>query len=1135
MKKLLIARVFALFVLMVGFTAAFAQTNISGDISGTITDSTGAVVPNALVTVTNVQRGQVKSATTNASGQYRVSLLSPGDYQVQVTAQNFEKTTEKVTVSAAVVRTLDLKLTIGNQATTIEVSSEAALLHTDDAQISTSFSYEQVQSLPNPGNDLTFVAQTAPGSVMNTQGGYGNFSSFGLPATSNTFTVNGGYENDPFLNLSNSGATNLLLGNNDISTVTVVAPAYSAAFGGLAGAQVAEISRSGTNAIHGNLQYFWNGSSMNANDWFNNNVGAAKPFSNSNQWAASIGGPILKDKMFWFINTEGLRVIIPVRSTIYGPSAAWQAAVLSPIPSAGTLNAPDYLADGVTLNPNNLTPYGNLAANGTLSQAPLYQTMFNYFNNAPGASAAVPSLSGDPRFNQFNGTGANFAQEWIITARWDWNPSNNDKFYVHYKQDKGVQPTQTNLLSPLFNANSAQPAYEGQAGWTRSIGANITNQFVLAGSYYRAIFSNSNQDAATASVPFVLLPEDADWGNNPFGTATVGGANYAFPQGRLVTQYQFIDDLTISKGRHTISLGFAMRRDDVTDYTPSEHTVPEDLVIDTNDFSAGFVDEFVQRFPQRLTQPLAVYTMGTYVQDQWKVSPQLTLTGGIRFEHNSNPTCLTNCFSNLSTTFSNLSTDTTTPYNELFASGRHQAFLSQQVIAINPRVGFAFVPGASGKTTIRGGFGMFTDSFPAQIASDLDTNPPAVARFTVLGPAVGGNAYTFDPNRADSADAAASASNTAFQAAYPNGGSYSSILASTGGIFRRPAFTGTAPKVFTPTTEEWSLAIERQLDSKTVVSASYVGNHSYHGPVFNPGVNAYSASGAVDGLPTKIPNGSMGSTAVYESTNQSNYNGLILGVTRRSEILTLQFNYAYSHALDLVSNGGFNAFGVNPEGQVNPYNLSQNYGNADYNVKNYISASYIINIPAPKGPKVLVGGWELAGTVFHSSGLPFTVTDGGTVPSNYGGTLFADQIANSSSFSHSCGGEAHAGVSASPCAFGAYTGDVSDNNLNNFASATGFGSQSRNSLTGPAYTDTDLTITKSFAIPFRESRLKLGAQFFNILNHPNFAQPNFDVSSGAGAFGVINSTVSTPTSILGSFLGGDASPRLIQLVGKFTF
>jgi len=1094
---------------------AFAQTSISGDITGTVTDSSGAVIPNATVTVTSVQRGQVKTATSNANGQYRVSLLSPGDYQVDVSASSFSKETVKVTVSAAVVSTVDLKLHIGDQSTTVEVSAEGSLLHTDDAQLSTTFSYDQVQSLPNPGNDLTFVAQTAPGSVMNTQGGYGNFSSFGLPATSNTFTINGGYENDPFLNIGNSGATNLLLGNNEISTVTVVAPAYTAAFGGLAGSQVAQISRSGSNAVHGNLSYYWNGSALNANDWFNDNAGTKKPRSNANQWAAAIGGPIKKDKAFFFVDTEGLRVIIPVRATIYAPSAAYQAAILNPVASSGTL-----------------TPNGNLAANGNLSEAPLYQTIFNYFNVAPGAASAIPSLSGDPRFVQFNAQGGNFAQEWILTGRFDYNPTTNDKFFVHYKQDKGIQPTQTNLLNPIFGANSAQPSYEGQTGWTRSIGANLTNQLLVTGSYYRAIFANANQSAATASVPLVLVATSGDWANNAVGTSNVGGADYAFPQGRLVTQYQVQDDLTISKGKHTIAVGFTMRRDDVTDYSPSQRVVGEAYAQNNDNFAAGYIDQWAQRFPTRLTQPLAVYTMGAYIQDQWKALPNLTLTAGLRVEHNSNPICLTNCFSNLSDSFSNLSALPTTPYNTLFASGRHRAFLQQQAVALNPRFGFAYLPGTDQKTTIRGGFGLFTDSFPAQIATNLDTNAPVVSRFTIRK-REDGSLYTLDPSRSDSASATAAASAKAFQSAYASGGTYTSISAATGGLFSRPAFTGTAKKVFLPTTEEWSLAVERQIDAHTVISATYVGNHSYHGPVLNAGVNSYDATATVVGLPTSLPNGSLGLTSVYSSSNQANYNGLVLSAVRHSGFLTLQFNYAYSHALDLVSNGGFDGFSGNPEGQENPYNLSQNYGNADYNVKHYISANYILNIPAYKGPKILVGGWELAGTVFHSTGLPFTVTDGGTVPTNYGGTMFANQLTNN--FSHSCGGASNAGVSAVPCDFGAFTGSASTGTLTNFASATGFGQQGRNSLTGPGYTDTDLTITKSFPLHFRESNIKLGAQFFNILNHPNFGQPNSDVSSGPGTLGVISNTVNTPTSILGSGLGGDASPRLIQLVGKFTF
>src|SRR5690242_10572940 len=143
---------------------------------------------------------------------------------------------------------------------------------------------------------------------MNTQAGFGNSSMFGLPATSNLFTFNGQNENDPFFNLNNSGATNLLLGLNDVQEATVVNNGYSVQYGGLAGANVNYVSKSGTNNFHGNAIYYWNGSAMNANNWFNVNSGTPRPFSNANQWAAAVGGPIKKDKTFFFVDYEGLRV-----------------------------------------------------------------------------------------------------------------------------------------------------------------------------------------------------------------------------------------------------------------------------------------------------------------------------------------------------------------------------------------------------------------------------------------------------------------------------------------------------------------------------------------------------------------------------------------------------------------------------------------------------------------------------------------------------------------------------------------------------------------------------------------------------------------------------------------------------------
>src|ERR1035441_1395116 len=259
----------AVFVATSAAPIAFAQSNISGDIVGTIMDASGASLPGATITVTSVEKGQPKTATSGSFGEYRVPLLAPGKYKVSVTAPGFETTTVDTSISAGVVTQMNLNLTVGKASTTVEVSSEAIqVMHVDEAQLSTSFDLQQLQDLPNPGGDLTFVAQTTPGAVMNTHGGY---------------------EGDPYLNLNNSGATNLLLGSNDVDSVTVTTNSYDAAFGGLGGAQVNEITRSGGSAWHGNLDYLWNGRVMNANSWFNKFYKSPRNFDNANQWAAAIG------------------------------------------------------------------------------------------------------------------------------------------------------------------------------------------------------------------------------------------------------------------------------------------------------------------------------------------------------------------------------------------------------------------------------------------------------------------------------------------------------------------------------------------------------------------------------------------------------------------------------------------------------------------------------------------------------------------------------------------------------------------------------------------------------------------------------------------------------------------------------
>ncbi|WP_026441655.1 TonB-dependent receptor [Pseudacidobacterium ailaaui] len=1086
-----------------------AQSNISGDITGTVTDPSGAAVSNAQITVTSESNGQIKTTVTNGTGDFRVPLLSPGAYKISVTATGFQAATLNATVSAGTITPVNVMLSVGQGVTTVQVTgTEIPVLHTDDAQVSTSFSLQQIQTLPNPGNDLTFVAQTTPGAVMNTQGGYGNFATNGLPATANTFTVNGGYEGDPYLNLNNSGATNLLLGNNDVDTVTVITNAYDAAFGGLGGAQVNEISRSGGNAFHGNATYWWNGRIMNANSYFNKQAGSPRNFDNANQWAAAVGGPIKKDKAFWFVDYEGIRVIIPVRGTAYGPSPAYQAAVLGP---AGQ-NSP-------------LTPYGNLADNGNSSEAPLYQTIFNYYNNAPNWKSGYQDPN-DPDSWIFNGQTTNFGREWLITGRTDFNLSDDDHLFVHFKVDKGVQPTATSFLNPIFNAESPQPSYEGQLNETHTFSSYLTNQFLFAASYYRAIFTNTNATKLAQTVPFVLIPEGnasgGDWDLGANSSEWVGNADYAFPQGRNVTGYQFNDDLSWTKAAHTIKLGFTMRRDDITDFTSSEHNVAfaggENFILDQGDFAAGYSDEWAERIPLRLSNPVALYVMGAYLQDQWKVLPNFTLTYGLRLEHNSNPICLTKCIANFSQDFSSLSTASTTPYNTLISANRKRAFFDQQNVAWEPRIGFAWLPeGADSKTTVRGGFGMFANYFPAQIMGNLLSNPPDVDRWTVLG-AIYGNPITVDTQNSASGHAISVTSDKLFQQQFPQGGSYASLYAASGGVFRRPTVTSVAHKVYLPTFEEWSLAVEREVAKNTVVSVTYIGNHGYHEPV--PRMpNAYDAvPGTNATLPSRLPNKSFASVTEYYSGASSNFNGLIATATSRRKWLTMQFNYAYGHALDEISNGGFDAFGVNPVGQINPYDLHQNYGNADYDTRHYISANYAITVPYWGGPHVVTDDWEIAGTIFHNSGYPFSVYDN-TGNNIYGNAALAKQLDNN--FNHHCGGGSH---TTTPCEFASH-----------FTSSTDFGQQRRNQLYGPNYTDFDLDLTKGFRIHGWDSaRLKVGAQFFNLFNHPNFQIPYADVTYGSSN-GIIYTTANTPTSILGAFLGGDASPRLIQLKASFNF
>ena len=246
----------------------WAQSIVSGELNGTLTDPSGAVVPGATITLKNLDTGAAQSTTTNNTGAYRFNFLKPGSYQVSITQTGFQQVTRNVQVSVGQSTRSDLRLAVGQSTQTVEVTAQTPLVQTDNGNTQTSFNTAEIAALPSPGGDITYIAQNAPGIAINSSsgGGYGNFTSNGTPATANLFTVNGNDAMDPFLNLNNSGASNLLLGSNELSEATVTTNGYTGEFGRNAGAQINYATKSGTNNFHGNAIYSYSGAALNARD-----------------------------------------------------------------------------------------------------------------------------------------------------------------------------------------------------------------------------------------------------------------------------------------------------------------------------------------------------------------------------------------------------------------------------------------------------------------------------------------------------------------------------------------------------------------------------------------------------------------------------------------------------------------------------------------------------------------------------------------------------------------------------------------------------------------------------------------------------------------------------------------------------
>jgi hypothetical protein len=1128
--------------------AAFAQSLISGDIAGTVTDPSHAVIANAAVELKSVDEGTTQSTKTNGTGYYRFSLLKPGKYQVLVKETGFSTVEIPVTVAVGQTSTTDVSLTMSASAVTVEVTSATPVINTTSASISTPYTQQEVALLPNPGGDITNIAQTSPGAQMNNTGGYGNFTMNGLPATSNLFTINGENDMDPYFNINNAGATNLSIGSNEIEEATVIANAYSGEYGQLSGAQVTYVTKSGTNKFHGNAQYWWNGSTMNSNNWMNNNSDPVvpRPFSNANQWAGSVGGPIIKNKTFFFFDTEGLRFVLPNVIATNVPTPAFANAVLKNV---------------AILQPASL---------------PLFQQMMTLFANAPGAASAtplaptpgdacssltfvgVPGTFNQPCFASFNATPSALAKEWIIAFKIDQNIGQNDKLFGRYKIDHGVQPSYLDPINSNFDALSNQPSWDLQLQETHIFSPTKTNEFTAAGSHYVTQFA---QNEAKALATF---PQSLQFGGNTIlgpqtGTfADIVGAQFDFPQGRNVTQYQFIDNFTWTHGNHGLKFGGNFRRYDVSDHNFFYNNARTYFSLAASDVNGnpvsslqlmadGLAGQYRRADNLASNVPVALWGLGVYGMDEWKVKPNLTLTLALRVERNSNPVCQINCFAIFKSDWFSLPSVEAgvnagnVPYTSDIKYNQHQAYPGVDALDWSPRFGFSWSPRGSGKQVVSGGFGLFYDNPPAGMVDFPGPlgNPPVSVQIRVR-PATGTPAFDPGPNGSPNTWSQSAA---AFNNGFASGGTYTQIansLVPFGVNFAPPTFTNIAGTIHAPTWQEWNLQFQQQLTNSTVLVVNYVGNHGIRLLYTNGFYNAYDGNQIwpAGTLPAAAPVPNYGVVSQEQNGAVSNYNGLTVSLRRNfAKWFSAHANYTWAHNLDELSNGGLFTYGDSlPLNQLCPQSLRQcNYGSSDYDIRNSFNADFVVH-PSYHFNNTFMnyafGGWEWSGKMFWRGGLPFSVVDGNLNGGIVNGTatVLATPIMGGNAPGLSQCGEGAASIvgTATPCLNAAAFYDSSQT----FTAPNGFSTQRRNQYTGPRFFDMDMGLFKTFKIT-EGVQLGVGAQAYNVFNHPNFQNP--DSTLGDSTFGQISAMQPMPTSPYGVFLGFDSSVRVVQVSGKIIF
>ena len=1095
--KLRLLVVFVLFstTLLVGQT-------FRGTILGTVTDPSGAVVGGATVKVRNVGTGQERSTTTSADGSYAVPELPIGTYTVTVTQEGFKTfSATSVAVDVATERRVDAALTTGAVTTRVEVSGEdLPLVESTSAELGGTLTTDVIENLPVNGRDYTKLIYLNPGvsgspdQISDSPGSFGTFSMNGSRGRANNFLLDGtdmndGYRNDPAINEAGVfGDPATILPLDAVAELRVLSN-YEAEYGRNSGAVINIVTKSGSNNLHGSLLEYNRTSSVGGARNFFNTVGSQDPFHN-NQFGGSLGGPIIKDRTFFYVDYEGQR-----------ESGAQSGTSCVPEPNRIAFDGGASNSVIQALLARNPWPAPNLGTRPT--PADLNWDLFD--TSCPnGPNLALSTLFKNRVDSMIAKVDHNFNENNLLTGRYYFGDS--DQSFPFAQLAGGllpgfntITPTRVQLVSLSYVKIMGTSLNEARLGWNR-----FAEGFFPEDHTFNP--ASIGLDTGVTS-PFDFgLPKISV----ASGAFSVIGATTSVPRSRVDSNWHFIDNYGWKSGRHDFKVGYEFRRTTIA--LIQDNTFRGRLSFDTlSDFLAGDLTGGGKETQGNTKRHSFENNHGLYFQDSFRWTPRLTVNYGVRWDYFG----VVGEKNNLFYQFDPNSATDLSPTNQLYDKDYNN---------FAPRIGLAYDVGGKGRTVVRAGWGLFYDAF----AQDI-----------FLGHVPYNCAFCPGPAYTGVGTAAILSSTSPVPVIVANSPIFS-------GFTGLPDFFGTDRNIRTPYTQNFNLNLQQQV-GKAVVEVGYVGARGtklfrfrdINQPSQAQITAADLANGTTDyGVPRPYP-------ALFyinreESSASSTYHSLQASArVNNMHGLTSAVNFVWSHSIDNASDSeDFIPNAAQPQDSTRP-NLDR--GNSNFDIRRRFTWNFAYQLPKFEGSmSVLKNGWGIDGVLNLQDGQPFQLNynfegdysgagegfDRPDVvgPVQYGKAPF--NFLNLASFSV-------------PCTFdGLGTADTDC-----IAGTRHFGNLGRNSLRGPTFKELNFSIFKNTNLTERVV-LQFRAEFFNIFNHPNFANPNLPNfitdpasngldSSGRG-MGNLGLTATGDVGIGNPFLGG-GGPRGTQFALKITF